>query len=343
MDKRERKKQNNKIILFPGLEKRLLEKGIESFQQRRYQESITFFEEAMEIEPENADIHIGLVLAFFESGALNKAKEIANKMLQKGIGDYIQIMDLYLMILVQLHQYNEIAATIEVLLEEREIPKEKYEHFNRMLQFSRKMADSNPKEGEKEIAPIEEFKGGKLNLFSCQDQNEQMILAAQLAERNITPYIEDIKAYLESGEGHPFFKTMLLNVLSEHGYDKDVGLQKLDKRIIVKPSDLPPVNKQPQLLTIISRLGAYLEQEDPVLYENIKSLIERHFFLTYPLQAEPADEAAWASAYHILANEYLGLADSAEKLAQIYGAVEEEVNQAHAFIKKLEEISYPNI
>lgn len=119
MGKRERKNQNNKIILFPGLEKRLLEKGLESFQQKRYQESILFFEEAMEMEPENTDVHIGLVLAYYEAGELEKAKELANKMLQTGIGDYIQVMDLYLMILVQLHQYSEIAAMIEVLLEER--------------------------------------------------------------------------------------------------------------------------------------------------------------------------------------------------------------------------------
>jgi tetratricopeptide (TPR) repeat protein len=343
MDKRERKKPNSKIILFPGIEKRLLEKGLESFQQRRYQESIRFFEEAMEIEPDNTDIHIGLVLAYFEAGGLHKAKELANKMLQTGIGDYIQVMDLYLMILVQLHQYSEIVATIEVLLEEREIPKEKFEHFSRMLEFSRKMASSKPEEREKEDPPIEEFKNKKLNLFSYKDQNEQMQLAAQLAEHNIRPYVEDIKAYLESREGHPFFKTMLLNVLSEHEYDKEVLLRKFDKSIQVKPSELPPVHQQPQLLTIISRLGAQLEQEDPILYENTKSLIQRHFFMLYPLEVHPANAASWAAAYHSLANEYHGLGDSNAKLGQIYGAPEEEVEQALAYIRKIEEISYPNI
>ncbi|MBT2688120.1 tetratricopeptide repeat protein [Bacillus sp. ISL-47] len=343
MDKRERKKQNSKIILFPDVEKRLLEKGLESFQQRRYQESIRFFEEAMEIEPDNTDIHIGLVLAYFEAGALQKAKELANKMLQTGIGDYIQVMDLYLMILVQLHQYSEIVTTIEVLLEEREIPKEKFEHFSRMLEFSRKMAHSNPEEREKEAPPIEEFKNKKLNLFSYQDQNEQIQLAAQLAKNNIRPYIEDIKAYLESSEGHPFFKTMLLNVLSEHEYDKEVLLRKFGKSIKIRPSELPSVHQQPQLLTIVSRLGAHLEQEDPILYENTKSLIERHFFILYPIEAEPANSASWAAAYHSLANEYHGQGDLNNKLAQIYGAPEEEVEQALAFIRKIEEISYPNI
>src|SRR5690606_39227335 len=126
MRRPERKKTNSKIILFPDLEKRLLEKGLESLQQNKFTEAIDYFENAIEIEPESSEIHIGLVLAYFESGELHKAKERANYMLQSGIGDYIQVIDLYLMILVQLHQYDEIIATIEVLLEEREIPKEKF-------------------------------------------------------------------------------------------------------------------------------------------------------------------------------------------------------------------------
>lgn len=343
MDKRERKKQNSKIILFPGLEKRLMEKGLESFQQKKYQESIRFFEEAMEIEPDNPDIHIGLVLAYFEAGALQKAKALANKMLQTGIGDYIQVMDLYLMILVQLHQYSEIVATIEALLEEREIPKEKFEHFSRMLEFSRRMAGSSQEEQESEPPPIEEYPNKKINLFSYQDQNEQIMLAARLAEHNIRPYIDEIQAYLESDEGHPFFKTMLLNVLSEHEYDKEVVLRKFGDCIRVKPAELPPVHQQPKLKAIVSELGKKLEQEDPILYENTKSLIERHFFLIYPLEAAPANPASWAAAYHTLANEYHGLDDSNGKLGQIYGAPGEEVEQVLAFIRKIEEISYPNI
>ncbi|MBY6051005.1 tetratricopeptide repeat protein [Cytobacillus firmus] len=342
MGKREQKKQKNKIILFPGLEKRLLEKGLESFQQKRYKESIRFFEEALDMEPENTDVHIGLVLAYYEAGALEKAKELANKMLQTGIGDYIQVMDLYLMILVQLHQYSEIAATIEVLLEEREIPKDKFEHFNRMLEFSRKMAAS-PSETEIEAPNLEEFNGRKLDLFSCQDQHEQMQIAAQLAVHNIRPYLEDIKAYLEAKDGNPFFKTMLLNVLSEHGYEKYVTIRKFDKSLRVNPAELAPVHQQPMLLKIVNKLENQLEQEDPVLFENTKSIAERHFFLLYPHEAPPENAASWAAAYHMLSNEYHGLNSSISKLGNIYDAPEEEIEEALAFIRKIEEISYPNI
>ncbi|GLB58406.1 tetratricopeptide repeat protein [Cytobacillus sp. NCCP-133] len=343
MDKREQKKQNNKIILFPGVAERLMEKGLESFQQNKYQESICFFEEAMEIEPDHTDIHIGLVLAYFEAGNLQKAKELANKMLQSGIGDYIQVMDLYLMILVQLHQYNEIVATVEVLLEEREIPKEKFDHFSRMLAFCRRMERTSPEKQEREAIPVEENKNKKLNLFSYQDQNAQMMLAAQLAEQNIRPYIDDIKAYLVSEQGHPFFKTMLLNVMSEHEYDKEVVLEKFGKSLSLNPSDLPPVHQQPKLSAIVSQLAAQLEQEDPILYENIKGLIERQFFLVYPLELEPFNAASWAAAYHRLASEYHGLEASSGKMAKLYGISEEELEEALSCIRKIEEISYPNI
>ena len=60
----------------------------------------------------------------------------------KGIGDYFQMVDLYLTILIQLHEYQEIVITIEALLDEKEIPPEKHDHFLTILQFSRRMADN---------------------------------------------------------------------------------------------------------------------------------------------------------------------------------------------------------
>ncbi|MDA6161985.1 hypothetical protein OSK10_27410, partial [Escherichia coli] len=88
------------------------------------------------------------------------------------------------------------------------------------------------------------------------------------------------------------FKTMLLNVLTEHGYDKYVPIRKFNKSVRVIPADLPPVHQQPMLLKIVNKLEIQLEQEDPVLYENTKSLAERHFFLLYPLEASPDNAAS---------------------------------------------------
>lgn len=341
MKKRDRKILNDKVVLFPDLEKRLLEKGLESMQQKKFREAVHFLEEAMVLEPENSEIHIGLVLAYFESGLLPKAKELAHQMLQKGMGDYNQVIDLYLMILVQLHQYDEIVTTIEGLLEEREVPKDKFEHFTRMLQFSRRMAESVPEKEIKQAVPTPLMKK-ELKLFSCQDQEEQMLLVAQLSERNIQPYIKEIKSYLCSKEGQLFLKTLLLNLLSEQEYDKVVTVEKLDREISVNPAELLKDDIQLQQKKLLQLISDNLEHENPILFENIKSLIERHFFLIYPFQLEPYRDAVWAAAYHSLATEYHGFPVQIEELALLYSIKEEDLLRAGLFLMKIEEISYPN-
>ncbi|KAB2338747.1 tetratricopeptide repeat protein [Cytobacillus depressus] len=341
MKKRARKKLNDKVLLFPDLEKRLLEKGLESLQQKKFSEAIGFLEEALSLEQENSDIHIGLALAYFESGQLTKAKEFANTMLQKGIGDYIQVIELYLMILVQLHQYNEIVSTIEVLIEEKEIPLEKLDHFTRMLQFSKRMAETSPEINNEDFYEEEPDKK-ELDLLSISDQQEQIQIAAQLAERNIRPYIDEIKAYLQSKEGQPFFKTMLINVLIEQECDQKLIVEKLGEELVINPSKMQADRQFNQMEAILKIVEEQLVHEDPILFEHIKSLIERHFFMLFPFELKPYNEETWCAAYHSLASEYQGLHYSSKELALRYNVVEEEIGEAVAVLKEIEEFSSPN-
>ncbi|MGM0904776.1 MAG: tetratricopeptide repeat protein [Bacillota bacterium] len=339
------KKQNSEkdnIVLFPGLERRLLEKGVEYLHAKKYRQAIEYLEQARTLDAHNSEVYTGLVLAHFESGHPQEAKVIAAEMLKEGIGNYIQVMDLYIMIMVQLNEYEEIITTIEALLEDKEVPKEKFEHFSKMLHFSRKMA-----EGQQDLQDVEPPVQGRgnerLSLFSYQDPKDQMQIAARLAKENVRPYIHEIKLYLESTEGHPFQKSMLLNILREQEYDKEVEVEKLGMKEVFIPAELPELQEVQKLLEVSKLLESSLESEDPVLFENIKSLVERNFFLLYPFEPQPDSFEAWAAAYHYLANGYFGLDGTIEDYAVRYGATEEETAKAMDFIKRIEEISYPII
>lgn len=341
MKRRDRSNKGN-IILFPDLEKRLMEKGLEKLQQKEYREAIHLFSEAKNLDPENTEIHIGLVLAYFESGDFKEAKLLSKEMLKEGIGDYFQIVELYISILVQLNEYEEIAAVIEALLEEKEIPPEKFEHFSKMLHFSKKMIES------KKEKPVEEenfysLHEDKKNLFSSQDPKEQILKVAKLSKQNIRPFIEEIKSYFISEEGHPFLKTMLLNILKEQEYEKEVRVNKFGKSETLIPAELTDIREQNKMSEITYKLKDTLENEDPVLFENIKTLIERHFFLMYPFDFGPTDPAVWAAAYHFIGSEYFGSAHSVGDFAKKYNTSEAEINKALKMIREVEEISYPII
>jgi tetratricopeptide (TPR) repeat protein len=341
MKKRERAKRKDNIIFLPGLEKRLTDKGLESLQNKRYQEAITLLEEARVHDPENSDILIGLVLAYFEAGAYIKAKELANEMLLKGIGEYFHMVDLYLTILIQLHEYQEIVSTIEALFEEKEIPPDRHDHFITILQFSKRMADNSqqePMEEEKEETHLKELK-----LTSLKNLNEQMLVISSLAEKNIRPYMDEIKEYLNSESGHPFLKTMLLTLLKEQEYDKKIVVEKFNEDLSIVPTELPDIQTQPRMKEIENILEAKLENSDPVLFENMKGMVERIFFISYPFELQPEAARAWAAAFHLLVLGYLGGEPDVDDISDEYEISTKKIEQALAKIRELEEISYPNI
>ncbi|MEH7010559.1 tetratricopeptide repeat protein [Neobacillus niacini] len=341
MKKRERAKRKDNIIFLPGLEKRLTDKGLESLQNKRYQEAITLLEEARVHDPENSDILIGLVLAYFEAGAYIKAKELTNEMLLKGIGDYFHLVDLYLTILIQLHEYQEIVSTIEALFDEKEIPPDRHDHFLTILQFSRRMADNNqqePMEEQKEDTNLKELK-----LSSLKNLNEQMLVISSLAEKNIRPYMDEIKEFLNSESGHPFLKTMLLTLLKEQEYDKKIMVKKFSEDLSVVPTEIPDIQTQPRMKEIENILEAKLENSDPVLFENIKGMVERIFFISYPFELKPEAVSAWAAAFHLLVLDYLGGDKNVDDISDEYEISTEKIELALSKIKELEEISYPNI
>lgn len=340
MNKRDANKDN--LILFPGLEKRLLEKGLDYLKQKKYRDAIQFLEQALVHDPENSDIHVGLVLANFEAGYTKQAKQIAAEMLREGLGDYVQVIDLYLMILVQLNEYKEIVDTIEALLEEKEISADKYEHFSRMLDFARRMEDGEGDMKSAESLEVES-EGALLGLFNYTDPEDQVMLAAQLAKENIRPYIKEIREYVASEEGHPFQKTMLLNILKEQEYAEEIHVQKFGWERALVPANLPELKDYISHNGVIPLLSSQVESADPVLFENIMSLIERHFFLIYPFDLPKGPLEAWAAAYHYLAKEYYGSEESLETFAGLYRSSYEETEQVLIFIRMLEEISYPII
>ena len=341
MNNRKQVKKVDNVIQFPNLERRLVEKGLEQLHQKKFHEAIPLLEQAILLDPFNSDSQMGLVLAYFDAGMVDKAKQLVGKMLFEGIGDYFEIMNLYLMLLVQVHKYDEVVSVLEELFVSEKIPKEQFENFNRLLHFSRRMLDTpiqQENENERYNEPHKE-----LNLAQYQDSGAQIGLAAELKERNIQPYLMELIDYLQSNDGGAFFKSLILNILRDHLYDQPVLIQKFGRKITVIPKTLTSLNDNPQLEDITKAIGQRLENEDPILYDHIKKLVERQFFLLYPFKLEPDDVAIWAAAYHSLGNEYYGNRDTDDELMDSYHVLQMDMKKADSFIRMIEEISYQDI
>jgi tetratricopeptide (TPR) repeat protein len=334
-------KKNNeekgKVLQFPGLKERLLEKGVQALENGDIQESADLLTQAYEMEPENPDINTALVLALYENKQYDEAKVICKEMLLEGIGEYFEVVDMYLMILIQLHQHQDVIDTINVLFDEKEVPFEKEEHFKKLLHFSEKVMDGKePGTETKEDPEIPET-----TILKDKSLEEQTLIAAQLVHQNIRPYLPELLSYLSEETSHPFLQSMILNVLREHGFDKEISISKLNKEVKVTPSMLQDVFETDFFMKVSEELEELLSQRNPSLFQHALELVKRHSFLMYPFEFQ-ADAENTAIVYGSYAADMFADAILGEELK---GKIEEcdECGSLLEQLKELEEISSPII
>lgn len=281
------KKDN--VILFPGLKERLFRKGIDSLENHQYADAVNLLQQAKELSPEDPQIDKALVIALYEKGDYEEAKDIAKEMLLQGAGDYYEVFDLYLMILIQLHLHDEVVHTLETLFEEQHVPEDKREHYQTLLNFSKKTVDNKKNDFVEKSVSAEEVTEGSFQ--------EQIIKLSSLADKNIQPYLESVVGLLKNGQAHPFLQTVALNVLKEHRIERTVEVRKLGFSGTFNPSTLPDVTETPFFQSVQSELEKELEHENPVLMKQVKEMIKRHQFLMFPFEPEYEKMLLWAAVY----------------------------------------------
>ncbi|QOS90381.1 tetratricopeptide repeat protein [Peribacillus sp. JNUCC41] len=338
----EKKVGETKIIAFPNLGERLIVKGLDELGNRNFKAAAQLFSQAREYEPENDEVYMGLVVSLVELEYYQESKELCIEMLNKGIGDYFQLINIYLMVLLQLGEHQEMVTTIELLFEESQIPFDKEEHFEKMLQFSKRALEDKKEEKERQNQQLSE-ELQEDGLFEGKTDNDRLMVISKLTNINIRPFIPQIEEFLQKEEEHPFFKTMLLNILIDQEYNEEVTLKKFNQSKSVIPSELKSLKETDFYKKVTGLTEEEISQDNPSLFEMVHSLIERQSFLLFPFEPGPESLPAWAAAYHALAEEYMTGEVFMRELADLYQADEESVADILSNIKEIEEISYPII
>lgn len=270
--------RDNKIVYFPQLKERLFEKGIDALQNSNLEEAVGLLEQAYEIDSSDGEVGAALVVSLYESKRYQQAKDICKELLYEGEGDYFKIVELYLMILIQLNEHKEVVGTISALFDEKEVPVEKEEHFSKLLSFSSKVL-----EGKQPQSPLEPGQPAEIpQILEGKDLQEQTFILAELVNRNIQPYIQELLMGLSNEETHPFIQTMIVNVLREHGYGAEVQVVKFGKKLSCVPADLRDVFETDFYLQIIKRIEDLMAQRNPSLFQQVIETFSRHSFLLYP-------------------------------------------------------------
>lgn len=336
------KPKKSNIVPFPNLKERYIDKGMILLKEKKFHEALSMFAEAKKLNEDQAEIYLGMAICLMELGELGEAKDICKKMLLEDIGHYFTVLQIYLTILIQLREYQEVQTTIEAVLEENRLPAESAEHFYKLLEFSRKMNQDEVDildDDEEEHEPNQTIYLEDL----LHDTQKQMAYVQSLHDRNLSKHFPSLRVLLEDEKVHPSIKTMILHLMIEHEVEKEVIVTKFGESLSVIPAKLDDPSDFPFTNKVINVLDDKLGNENPTLFEAVKELWIRHLYVMYPFLPDPADETLWAAALHLVGYSMHGITVELEEIETIYEQYLPTLEDACHKIYKIEEISYLQI
>ncbi|MBM7578865.1 tetratricopeptide repeat protein [Jeotgalibacillus terrae] len=285
--------QSRRVIPFPGLKERLIERGLDMLQNQENVEAISLLEQAYDMDEHDAAAGTSLAVAYYENRQWRESAGLCEKMLHEGSGEYEELIELYVMNLIKLRKFSEISAFISPLLEENELPPEKAARLKSLIDLGQE---------QKEITESADESFASFQLH--KDLEQQMIQSAALAKQNIRPMKDDIIREIESGQTHPFIQTLLLNILREQGIEDEVIVSKWGKEISVIPAEL----LEPFEQEIFQQTKAMIEDHSQELQtaEIAQELLQKHAFLLYPFTWRNNNAELLSEAYLRLSREYMG-------------------------------------
>lgn len=327
------KSNKNNIIRFPNLNGRLLEKGMDSLKSKKYDESLSCFEQLLHSDPMHAQGNLGLVLSLVELGRLHEAKKRCDRMLKEGIGEYYDVLQIYLSILVQLSEYITVVSVIEAVLEEQKIPADKAETFYQLLQFSRKVIEQEgipevKRDPEPKVNENPDFHTLK-ELLSSDRADSQWIAVQQLKRLGAEITVPLFESFLIDEKKHPAVKSLILQYLKENQINKIVKLEKYGQTDEVDIAELIELNEHPFYKEVRTLIQDELEQENPSLLDIALAVWKDYALALYPFSPQPENKLLWFEASVMAASILCGIEESME-------SEDEELQHAVKLLVELE-------
>ncbi|EIM05643.1 hypothetical protein A1A1_15044 [Planococcus antarcticus DSM 14505] len=282
-------KRMGNVIVFPTTVDRLLSEGMTFLKEEKNDEARDSLYQVLTYEPEHAAALGGYTYCLYELGEFEEALEVCRELLKIGPIHYLETMELYISILMQVREFEEAEKMIELLIEEKVLPEERLEQFQQLRDLNERIAANvSTEKVDASMYVIDTF------LALHPSEQEQLIL--DLPTTSYQALKKKLLAIIEHKEADLLTKTYILFMLHQEKIEAEVNVQKFNYKGTFNISELPdPVNN-----SRIQKIMAIMEEnlaKDPTRLELVKELFERHIYLLYPFVWDDYDEIEVAQAY----------------------------------------------
>jgi tetratricopeptide (TPR) repeat protein len=324
--------QNNNIVLFPKLKRRLLERGHECLNEKQFQEAHDTFQLMREYEYHTAETELAMIICLVELGRLQEAKETCEELVW-GKMQHFDALEIYLSILVQLNNYEEVERVLERAFKEDGISQEHVHKLRALLSITQKMNDTIvDEEDSEELHYIEDV------LLHNNDVKAQMSLLQSLHGRMLKYALPTFREFLASETRHPMVKTMILHVLMKEQIEATLFIKKFNRTMEVSPFILYEEGDDPFVGRVMEVIDEKIGQHNPMLAETAKEYFLQHLYILFPFLPEPQQENLWAAALHTVGVRLYGFEEE-DEIASMYGVEAVQLHNIVQFLVEIEEVS----
>lgn len=264
------------VFIFPGTIERLVDEGSHYLEQHQYEEAVQTFDEALRLDPEAEHFVFVFAVALYETKDYRRSKEYAYLAMERGIGDYLTAVELYLTNLIQLEEYKEVERRTDALIKDASLPQDRVNKFIYLRDLTRRLAirySTDEAEEEQQPFTIEQFKKEDVLL-------QQQTLASLQGDK-LQQAIPILKELAESTDVAPSIISFALTLLNEVQYNKEVTVKKMDqtKTVIPKKLTLPDESKRNDALfeTVAKRL-----EKEPTMRQFVEGAIQKFIITAFP-------------------------------------------------------------
>ncbi len=284
-----RKKAN--IVVFPGTFEKLVEKGLTSVEKGEFEQAVEAFEQAIVYEPDFPEFLGPYAVALYETKDFERAKEMAARLLHSGTANYIDVMELYLTISIQLQQYDEVEMTIGTLIDEGVVPDALLSKFHYLRELNGRLSERYAQDEPKiQTKPL------TLDEFMKLDTLTQQYALASLEGTDLNDMIPLLKGIVELPDVASLILTFALTLLHQAGYEEEVTVRKFNRERVVIPAELTMPGQDSMTLEVLDEIERLLFKE-PSRLEMAKGLIEKFTITSFPFGWGDYEPKEVAEAY----------------------------------------------
>lgn len=305
------------VIVFPGMVDRLIAEGLKYAEEFQYDLAVDSIRQALTYREADEQTLGVYAYSLYEVRQFKEAKVICEELLKLGPTYYFETIELYVTILMELREFDQIEEMLKVIIEEEDIPQDKIEKFEQLLELGSRLSQ------QKGDLPVEDIPHNnqidatlfELNTYTAFSEDKQQQLLVELEGANLSQIEDELVGIVESPVLSPITKSFAFLLMVHEEIDRMVTIEKFGQTSEVNPKWYPDPSETPVVQQVLNLLKDKLSQ-NPSKLDMVEDLILRHSFATYPFEWMDFEAKEVAVTYNNYVSSMLGEAVTLE--GQLY-------------------------